>query len=870
MKNKFLFSIGSKTSKTLLMVIILLGLLLLQAPTALAQWTRKQDAHKKRSEVSSVVYDGKLYAFIGFGTSSLEVEPSSEVYDPVQDKWTLLASMPEGKTVTHQGVALIDHTVWHIGGRQGNHPAPLTSEVWIYNMKTNTWSPGPQLVNPATGNPLRWGGGGAALLGRTLHVFGGFAINACKNDQDIYHLTLDVDKWLADPNNTKWENKRKPLPIERNHISTTVLNGKIYALGGQFGHDCGGGQDQRISHMYDPITDTWTRLTDLPMVRSHAEGGVFPLDGKIYIVAGQGGLNKVTVFNPEANNGLGSWTDAPEYKLPNGFEGIAAKVIENDFIISHGGINNSANTRKETYTAPITRNPVYKLGFGAECLSQTVDPGETVKTRNLLFTVDGEKQFTTTSSASWLKVTKNATGLAVQTAVEVEVTVDATGLAPGNYRATVTARGTGTGPAYTSASFCVNLRVTGTPGQPSAILINAGGTAQSANGASWEGCNDEAECQGYVKGGFPYTEIPLPAISNVTAPATQAILQTEWTGGQTNGVEPGQVAFAYNIPVENGNYTVRLHFVELNKEKSNQRLFDVNIEGGAKELVNFDIFKEAGGMYKAIVRDFSVSVADGKLHIDFICQKENAKVGAIEILPAASPEATLFEAENAVLYGAEKSQTNSGYSGSSFVDYINPSHDYIEWTVTRQKAGTFDLTFRYANDDTNDRPLRLSVNGAVGRELLGFPTTGNWSNWKTVTVKANLQAGTNKIRLTAKGESGVDIDYLQIEPSGASSTSSANLQIATDQPDETTSKSWAIYPNPAAEVFTVRYETATEGEIQVRIADLSDRTLREFQRTANSGLNQFTCPTDGLSNGLYIVTVKSVDKVTSKRLLIAR
>src|SRR4028118_70457 len=118
------------------------------------QWVRKADAFQKRSEFAGVVYKSKLYAFLGFGSSALEPETSSEVYDPVTNKWTLLASIPDNATMTHQGVVLIDNTVWHIGGRVGKNPGPLTGNIWIYNITTNSWSRGPRLRDPVTGNPI--------------------------------------------------------------------------------------------------------------------------------------------------------------------------------------------------------------------------------------------------------------------------------------------------------------------------------------------------------------------------------------------------------------------------------------------------------------------------------------------------------------------------------------------------------------------------------------------------------------------------------------------------------------------------------------------------------------------------------------------
>ena len=83
----------------------------------------------------------------------------------------------------------------------------------------------------------------------------------------------------------------------------------------------------------------------------------------------------------------------------------------------------------------------------------------------------------------------------------------------------------------------------------------------------------------------------------------------------------------------NGAYTVRLHFAELNKTAANTRTFDVRLEN-TTVLSNFDVFAQAAGIDKAIVRQFPVTVTDGVMTIDFIRRIENAKISAIEIIPA--------------------------------------------------------------------------------------------------------------------------------------------------------------------------------------------------------------------------------------------
>ncbi len=133
-------------------------------------------------------------------------------------------------------------------------------------------------------------------------------------------------------------------------------------------------------------------------------------------------------------------------------------------------------------------------------------------------------------------------------------------------------------------------------------------------GVTWSACTSLTACSGYVTGGLAYTQSPAPTITGFVAPANQAIYQTEWTGGLTTGVPAGGVAFTFGVPVTNGSYQVRLHFAELNKNGAGLRVFDVNIEGGANELTGFDIWVQAAGLNKAIVREFTTTVTDGDAH----------------------------------------------------------------------------------------------------------------------------------------------------------------------------------------------------------------------------------------------------------------
>jgi hypothetical protein len=121
-----------------------------------------------------------------------------------------------------------------------------------------------------------------------------------------------------------------------------------------------------------------------------------------------------------------------------------------------------------------------------------------------------------------------------------------------------------------------------------------------------------------------------------------------------------------------------------------------------------------------------------------------------------------LQAESAVLFGAVARTNQTGYTGTGFVDYINASGDYIEWTATMPAAGSRTLTFRFASTGS-PRLLEIKVNGTVVNTGLAFANTGGANIWTTLSTTATLPAGTVTIRATTTGTSGPNMDYLRID-----------------------------------------------------------------------------------------------------------
>lgn len=63
-------------------------------------------------------------------------------------------------------------------------------------------------------------------------------------------------------------------------LAASVVNGKIYAIGGAYNNSV----IYSTVEEYDPVTDTWTYKEDMPTERVYLATSVF--DGKIYAIGG--------------------------------------------------------------------------------------------------------------------------------------------------------------------------------------------------------------------------------------------------------------------------------------------------------------------------------------------------------------------------------------------------------------------------------------------------------------------------------------------------------------------------------------------------------------------------------------------------------
>ena len=193
------------------------------------------------------------------------------------------------------------------------------------------------------------------------------------------------------------------------------------------------------------------------------------------------------------------------------------------------------------------------------------------------------------------------------------------------------------GDLSSTVNVTVNVSAAGAP----LFRVNTGGATLAATdgGPSWLGITAAG------------TSIPgLNLSGNVTGPTTNTNTFAPLTGGAPNalyqstlhtptgtGAGTGQLNFDFTVP--SGDYEVKLFFGENAAAitGAGQRLFDVNLEGGALELDNHDIWATVGGLNIPDIQTLETTVTDGVLDLDLIAQTNIAGIRGIQISPLVEP-----------------------------------------------------------------------------------------------------------------------------------------------------------------------------------------------------------------------------------------
>tara|TARA_B100001179_G_C18602890_1_gene411634 strand:- start:1933 stop:5316 length:3384 start_codon:yes stop_codon:yes gene_type:complete len=625
----------------------------------LCDWTELSDTNFKRFEGVSQKIGDKLYVFGGFNPS-FKVVDDVEIYDTTNGEWSIGSKMPVA--LTHTAAVATGDEIWLVGGFAGDNPGVATDVVQIYNVLTDTWRMGPSL-------PREMGSGTVAMVEDKIYHFGGLLPDRQTVVGD--HMVLDLTNESAG-----WSNLA-PMPEARNHHSGIALNGIIYAIGGQVGHD-GPRYDTRFVHAYNPATDEWTRMTDLARPRSHFKAGTTWHNGKIIITGGVENakvIGDITQYDPSTNH----WDEI--CRLPgNGLEEAAVQAFDNRLIVAGGRpITHSTTIIDQTISLPLSDNlmfaPMASAGEDFEVSTSDISleaVGNDPDGGNVVYQWSQVSGPNTVNFDNVRSAQPNISGLTLGT-YEFRVTVmdDENEIDFDIVAVEVTAE----------SNFTLN--------------INAGGTSTTYNDETF------ADDQYFDTGSTldrPQTGLPEPY-------KTFRFSRSQQMG--------------YTIPVPDGEYTVKFHFAELwfgatggGAGGAGLRVFDVSLESNLVEN-DLDIYAEVGAE-AMLVKTHTVNVTDGELNIDFDSRDEvggqrHPVINGIEIIKRTSGSL------------ASKKTSSEKYTENNLITlYPNQVSDVatlsFEELPSIRKVFIFDLMGRLVesyrpNHLENQNKLKIDVSG---------------------------------------------------------------------------------------------------------------------------------------------------------------
>ncbi len=216
----------------------------------------------------------------------------------VEDSWAVMEPMSTARASV--GVAFVDGKIYAMGGSYDSNG------VEEYDPLTNTWT----IKTPMPTPRIFFG---IAVVENKIYVIGGDGGN-----WDAGEILTNVNE-VYDPSTDTWET-RTSMPTRRLGLSASVVDGKIYCIGGRRGEPRYA--EVSATEVYDPSTDTWTTVKRMPIPVSYHASAV--VDNKIYIIGGAVGVTLNQIYDPETD----TWSSGAS--LPIGVDQAAAGVTAGD------------------------------------------------------------------------------------------------------------------------------------------------------------------------------------------------------------------------------------------------------------------------------------------------------------------------------------------------------------------------------------------------------------------------------------------------------------------------------------------------------------------------------------------------------------
>ena len=311
-------------------------------------WTRKADMPTVRSDFATCIVNGKIYAIGGEVDKFGDMELSTvEMYDPKTDTWHRKADMPTARSDV--ATSVVDRKIYAIGGIK-IHKRKI-GPGWGYEIKrlatVEMYDPLTDTWTQKADMPTARSTSTSVVDGK-IYAIGGSALSR--------ELVLKRKPWRLDtvevytPATDTWA-KGKSMNHARDGAAVSVVDGKIYAMGGT-------GWPQIPNHpgpflssveVFNPKTNQWREIGEMPAAKSSHTATA--INGKIYVIGGffrGDGLDfryfsTINIYHPET----GRWTQ--KSKMPVGKSRHTAEVIKGKIYVFGGYDGDEDSVAVEVY-----------------------------------------------------------------------------------------------------------------------------------------------------------------------------------------------------------------------------------------------------------------------------------------------------------------------------------------------------------------------------------------------------------------------------------------------------------------------------------------------------------------------------------------
>ncbi len=207
-----------------------------------------------------------------------------------------------------------------------------------------------------------------------------------------------------------------------------------------------------------------------------------------------------------------------------------------------------------------------------------------------------------------------------------------------------------------------------------------------------------------------------------------------------------------------------------------------------------------------------------------------------------------LQGEDAVDLDGIVESTNEGFVGQGYANFTNALGAYATWKIHADEALAADITFRYANGSSEDRPVLVSVNGSEQHSSVSMPSTHGWSSWAAVSIPIEFAQGENRVTLTAlTEEGGANIDLI----SYSNDALHGSLVGVKTKPHTGRNIELSFVKNELC------FYLPKASEIRIDLFNVSGRKLNTlFRGKAKKGQNVLAVDRSHLASGVYILKMK--------------